>query len=179
MHFLQFLITISICLENNDKVLSILRRSVNELDATNSALQKKLETQLRRRDLVNSRTDFQRVLDAVRDTLLYVDQELSKQTPRGEWLTGNTLTLADVSLGLLLQRLYQLGFENYYWCNGKLPQVESFFLRFKQRSSYLKVMPSSNFEILKEMWSMTPANYKLGATAGVLGMAMFAAFAHK
>lgn len=159
--------------------MSILRRSVNDLHTNHSALQHKLVTQLRRRDLVYSRSDYQHVLDAVRNTLLYVEQELSKQTPRCEWLTGNELTLADVSLGLLLQRLYQLGFENYYWCNGKLPQVEAFFLRFKQRSSYLKVMPSSNFEILKEMWSMTPSNYKLGATAGVLGMAMFAAFAHK
>ncbi|KAH8402883.1 hypothetical protein KR222_009138 [Zaprionus bogoriensis] len=166
------------CLKNNEKVLSILRSTVDKLDINNSALRQKLDTQLRRMDLVNSRTDFQRVLDAVSKTLAYVEQEMSKQTPRSEWLTSNELTLADVSLGLLLQRLYQLGFENYFWCNGKLPQVEAFFLRFKQRSSYLKIMPS-HFERLKEMWSMTPDNYKLGATAGLFGMAMFAAFAHK
>ncbi|EDW69281.1 ganglioside-induced differentiation-associated protein 1 isoform X1 [Drosophila virilis] len=167
------------CLKNNDKVMELLRHSVDELDSNNTALQQKLEIQLRRRKLVASRVDFQRVLDAVRNVLQYVEQELSKQTPRNEWLTGDEITLADVSLGLLLQRLYQLGFENYYWGFGKLPQVEGYFLRFKQRASYHKLMPSSNFEILKEMWSMTPSNYKLGATAGFLGMAMFAAFAHK
>ncbi|EDW18618.1 ganglioside-induced differentiation-associated protein 1 isoform X1 [Drosophila mojavensis] len=169
------------CLKNNDKVMDMLRRSMDETDSTIclSALKQKLDIQVRRRNLVASRSDFQRVLDAVRNVLLFVEQELSKQTPRKEWLTGDELTQADVSLGLLLQRLYQLGFENYYWGYGKLPLVEGFFLRFKQRPSYHKLMPSSNFEILKEMWSMTPANYKLGATAGFLGMAMFAAFAHK
>ncbi|XP_017843249.1 ganglioside-induced differentiation-associated protein 1 isoform X1 [Drosophila busckii] len=167
------------CLKNNDKVLELLRRSLEEVDASKVALQQKLQLQLQRRDLVASREKFQRVLDAVRQVLLYVEQELTRQTPRRQWLTGDELTLADISLGLLLQRLYQLGFEHYYWSFGKLPLLESYFLRFKQREAYLKVMPSSSFEILREMWSMTPTNYKLGATAGVLGMAMFAAFAHK
>lgn len=109
-----------------------------------------------------------------------MEQELSKQRAHPDWwLTGKEFTVADISLCLLLQRLHQLGFENYYWGNDKLPRVEAYFQRCRQRGSYLKLMPSSNFEILKEMWSMTPTNYKLGATAGVLGMAMFAAFAHK
>ncbi|XP_023033459.1 ganglioside-induced differentiation-associated protein 1 isoform X1 [Drosophila willistoni] len=167
------------CLKNNDKVLDLLRRSLEELEPHNkSALEHKLDIQLRRKDLVSSRDDFQRVLDAVRHVLLYVEQELSRKSPRTDWLIGDQLTLADVSLGLLLHRLYQLGFENYYWSYGKLPQVENYFLRFKQRQSYHKLQPS-NFEILKEMWSKTPGNYKIGAGAGFLGMAMFAAFAHK
>ncbi|EDV96309.1 GH16180 [Drosophila grimshawi] len=167
------------CLNNNQKVMDILRRSVAEVDAKNTALKQKLELQMRRRALIASRIDFQRVLDAVRSVLTFVEQELSKQTPRKEWLTGDEITLADVSLGLLLQRLYQLGFENYYWSYGKLPMVEGYFLRFKQRPSYHRLVPTTNFDILKDMWTMTPPNYKLGATAGILGMAMIAAFAHK
>ncbi|XP_022231043.2 ganglioside-induced differentiation-associated protein 1 isoform X1 [Drosophila obscura] len=166
------------CLKNNDKVLALLRRSVDELESNKSALKQKLDIQIRRKDLVSCRDDFQRVLDAVRHVLLYVEQELSQKAPRNEWLTGDEVTLADISFGLLLHRLYQLGFENYYWSFGKLPLVEGYFLRFKQRQSYHKLQPS-NFEILKEMWAKTPGNYKLGAGAGFLGMAMFAAFAHK
>ncbi|XP_030371892.1 ganglioside-induced differentiation-associated protein 1 [Scaptodrosophila lebanonensis] len=166
------------CLSNNEKVLELLKRSVDELDTKKAALEQKLKLQQRRKDIVYSREEFQRVLDAVKHVLLYVEQELTKQARRHDWLVSDDLTLADISLGLLLHRLYQLGFENYYWSYGKLPQVESYFLRFKRRASYHKLMPS-NFEILKDMWAKTPGNYKIGAGAGFIGMAMFAAFAHK
>ncbi|XP_034483353.1 ganglioside-induced differentiation-associated protein 1 isoform X1 [Drosophila innubila] len=168
------------CLKNNDKVMELLRSSLSDLNSQNVALKQKLEIQMRRKDLVSTRSEFQRVLDAVRNTLLFVEQELSKQREHSDWwLTGEQFTVADVSLCLLLQRLHQLGFENYYWTNDKLPRVEQYFQRCRLRGSYVKLMPSSNFDILREMWSMTPTNYKLGATAGFLGMAMFAAFAHK
>ncbi|KAH8320213.1 hypothetical protein KR067_003586 [Drosophila pandora] len=165
------------CLKNNEKVIEILRQSVEEA-ANKTALRQKLDIQIRRRDLVTDRTEFQRVLDAVRKFLLYVEQELSAQAPKTEWLLGDDITLADITLGLLLHRLYQLGFENYYWTFGKLPGVEAYFLRFRQRESYHRLQPS-NYAILREMWVRTPGNYKLGAGAGFLGMAMFAAFAHK
>ncbi|XP_016989796.1 ganglioside-induced differentiation-associated protein 1 isoform X2 [Drosophila rhopaloa] len=155
------------CLKNNDKVLEMLRRSVDDQSTNKAALQHKLDIQVRRHELASSREDFQKVLDAVRHFLLYVEQELSAQAPRNEWLTGDELSVADISLGLLLYRLYQLGFENYFWAFGKLPQVEAFFLRFRQRESFHRLQPS-NFAILREMWMRTPGNYKLGAGAGFL-----------
>ncbi|XP_037722938.1 ganglioside-induced differentiation-associated protein 1 isoform X3 [Drosophila subpulchrella] len=166
------------CLKNNEKVLDLLRHSVDDQSTNKAALQHKLDIQVRRHELASSREDFQKVLDAVRHFLLYVEQELSAQAPRSEWLTGDELSVADISLGLLLHRLYQLGFENHFWAFGKLPQVEAYFLRFRQRESFHRLQPS-NFAILREMWMKTPGNYKLGAGAGFLGMAMFAAFAHK
>lgn len=166
------------CLKNNEKVLDLLRHSVDEQATKKAALQHKLDIQLRRHELASSREEFQKVLDAVRHFLLYVEQELTAQAPRVEWLTGDELSVADISLGLLLHRLYQLGFENQFWTFGKLPQVEAYFLRFRQRESFHRLQPS-NFAILREMWTRTPGNYKLGAGAGFLGMAMFAAFAHK
>ncbi|KAH8349722.1 hypothetical protein KR084_004794 [Drosophila pseudotakahashii] len=166
------------CLKNNEKVLDLLRHSVVDQSTNKAALQHKLDIQVRRHELASSREEFQKVLDAVRHFLLYVEQELSAQAPRSEWLTGDELTVADISLGLLLHRLYQLGFENHFWAFGKLPQVEAYFLRFRQRESFHRLQPS-NFAILREMWMRTPGNYKLGAGAGFLGMAMFAAFAHK
>ncbi|XP_034111016.1 ganglioside-induced differentiation-associated protein 1 isoform X1 [Drosophila albomicans] len=165
-------------LKNNHKIVELLRSQLSESIVQSAALNQKLNLQLRRRELVSSRADFQRVLDAVLDLLLKVEKQMEKDNKDG-WLIGDDFTLADVGFGILLQRLFQLGFENYYWAHGKLPRVERYFMRFRQRASYLKLIPNSNFEILKEMWSMTPTNYKVGATAGFLGMAMFAAFAHK
>jgi len=124
---------------------------VDDQSTNKAALQHKLDIQVRRHELASSREDFQKVLDAVRHFLLYVEQELSAQAPRSEWLTGDELSVADISLGLLLHRLYQLGFENHFWAFGKLPQVEAYFLRFRQRESFHRLQPS-NFAILREMW---------------------------
>jgi len=107
---------------------------VDDQSTNKAALQHKLDIQVRRHELASSREDFQKVLDAVRHFLLYVEQELSAQAPRSEWLTGDELSVADISLGLLLHRLYQLGFENHFWAFGKLPQVEAYFLRFRHRN---------------------------------------------
>lgn len=129
--------------------------------------------------MVYSRVEFQKILDAIENVLRLVENDMEANTGR-EWLVTSEFCLADISFGLLLHRLYQLGFENYFWSYGKMPHVESYFLRFKKRDAYQKLVPT-NFEILKDMWQKTPANYLLGAGAGagVLGMAMFAAFAHK
>ncbi|XP_004519073.1 ganglioside-induced differentiation-associated protein 1 [Ceratitis capitata] len=165
------------CLRNNEKVYEMLKRSIEEAETNKTSLLRKLDIQDRRKRLVQSRVEFQKILDAVNNVLRYIDNDF-KENPGREWLVSNEFSLADVSFGLLLHRLYQLGFENYYWTYGKLPYVESYFLRFKKREAYQKVIPS-NFKILKDIWQNTPANYKIGAGAGFLGMAMFAALAHK
>lgn len=163
--------------ENNEKVYELLKRSIEAVDRNKSSLLRKLDIQDRRKRLVQSRLEFQKILDAVSNVLHYIDNDF-KENPGREWLISNEYSLADVNFGLLLHRLYQLGFENYYWAYGKLPYVESYFLRFKKRPTYQKLMPS-NFKILKDIWQNTPANYKIGAGAGFLSMAMLAALAHK
>ncbi|XP_014100279.2 ganglioside-induced differentiation-associated protein 1 [Bactrocera oleae] len=165
------------CLKNNEKVYELLKRSIEDAETNKSGLLRKLDIQDRRKRLIQSRVEFQKILDAVNNVLRYIDNDFT-ENPGREWLISNEYSLADVSFGLLLHRLYQLGFENYYWSYGKLPYVESYFLRFKKRPTYQKLMPS-NFKILKDIWQNTPANYKIGAGAGFLGMAMFAALAHK
>lgn len=112
----------------------------------------------------------------MKEVLVFFDKEL--ESTNQEWLISNNFSYADINLGLLLYRLYTLGFENYFWTYGKLPNLESYFLRFKNRESLNKTLPTS-MEILKEIWAKTPSNYKISAGAGFLGMAMFAALAHK
>ncbi|XP_037933514.1 ganglioside-induced differentiation-associated protein 1 [Teleopsis dalmanni] len=165
------------CIKNNEKVYELLKKSIEEAEVNKAALLRKLEIQDQRRRVVYSRVEFHKILDNVYNVLYTIETDL-KENPDREWLITDKLTLTDIAFGLLLHRLYQLGFENYYWGYGKLPHVESFFLRFRKRESYQKLVPT-NFEILKDMWQKTPSNYKIGAGAGVLGMAMFAAFAHK
>lgn len=154
-----------------------MKESIEKVEDHKAALLRKLDLQERRKRIVYSRFEYQKILDAIQNVLHFAEEDMVAH-PAREWLISNEFCLADICLGLLLMRLYQLGFENYFWSYGKLPRIESYFLRFKKRQSYEKLMPT-NFEILKDMWQMTPSNYILGAGAGVLGMAVFAAIAHK
>ncbi|XP_005180865.1 ganglioside-induced differentiation-associated protein 1 [Musca domestica] len=165
------------CLKNNERVHELLKESIDRVEDHKMALLRKLDLQERRKRLVYSRLEYQKILDAIQNVLRFIEDDMNANSHR-EWLVSNDFSMIDVCFGLLLLRLYQLGFENYYWSYGKLPRIESYFLRFKKRPSYDKLMPS-NFEILKDIWQMTPSNYIIGAGAGVLGMAVFAAFAHK
>ncbi|XP_054731747.1 ganglioside-induced differentiation-associated protein 1 isoform X1 [Anastrepha obliqua] len=154
------------CLKNNEKVYELLKQSIDEAETNKASLLRKLDIQDKRKRMVQSRVEFQKILDAVHNVLRYIDNDFKENSGR-EWLVSNEYSLADVSFGLLLHRLYQLGFENYYWSYGKMPYVESYFLRFRKRPTYQKLMPS-NFKILKDIWQNTPANYKIGAGAGFL-----------
>ncbi|KAL9906170.1 ganglioside induced differentiation associated protein 1 isoform 1-T2 [Glossina fuscipes fuscipes] len=166
-----------VCLGNNEKVVQFLKQSLLEVGVNRAPLMRKLEIQERRKRFVYSRSEYQKILDAIRTVLEFFERDMTAHS-KTEWLISNDFTMADLALGLLLLRLYQLGFENYYWSYGKLPNIESYFLRFKKRTACQKLMPS-NFEFLKDIWQMTPNKYKIGTGAGVLGMAMMVAFAHK
>lgn len=164
------------CIENNDKVYEILKKSVSEAsDFKKTVLQAKLDLQERRKELIYSRVQFQRILDKFEEVLKLFEKIL-EEGPEREWLLSSEFYAVDVNLGLLLHRLNSLGFEDYYWSNGKLPKLERYFSRFRQRAVFKKVMPA-NVGMLTSMWLNTPPQYKLGA--GVIGMAVFAAFAHK
>lgn len=166
--------------ENNEKVNKLLQYSLEHLDSNKTQLMRKMDIQNRRKRLVESRVEFQKILDAVQNVLDFFENDMKNRKTQREWLVGSELTVADISFGLLLHRLYQLGFENYFWTFGKLPNVESYFLRFKSLHTYQKLIPN-NFEVLKDIWQMTPTNYIVGASAGVMagGMAVLAALAHK
>lgn len=129
----------------------------------------------KRRQLAYCREEYQRILDVVGNILQYFDQELAYH-PTQKWLAGDQFTLIDVHFGILLMRLYQLGFENYYWSYGKLINVENYFSRFRKRSSFQRLIPSG-LMVLKDLWQKTPSTYKLGT--GVLAVAVLAALIHK
>ncbi|XP_055378535.1 ganglioside-induced differentiation-associated protein 1 [Condylostylus longicornis] len=159
------------CLNNNERVTSILKSSIDNENISSTVLSKKLEQQNQRRKISENREEFQKLLDCVSHTLQIIDNELGKDI-ENQFLCGSYLTIDDINLGLFLYRLYTLGYENYFWGNGKLPYIEKYLKSFRNSKSFEKSVPT-NIDILKEVWSKTPANYKIGA--GVLGVAMFAA----
>lgn len=80
-----------------------------------------------------------------------------------EWLCCDQLTIADISLALLLHRLNCLGMEEHFWKN-KRPAIEEYFQRVSQRDAFQKSLPST-YSTVKTVWSKTPSSYKYSAAA--------------
>lgn len=58
------------------------------------------------------------------------------------WLCCDRFTVADISLTILLDRLYLLGLETRLWTDGKKPGITRYYERVRQRESYKKTVPS-------------------------------------
>lgn len=83
------------------------------------------------------------------------------------WLCTNKFTIADVSLTILLERLYRLGFEKRFWSNNKRSNVERYYQRVKQRNSYKRTIPSTLKHIQILMLYQKPLFIGLGILTAV------------
>lgn len=85
------------------------------------------------------------------------------------WLCCEKFTIADLSLAMLLHRLYCLGLDDFFWCQ-KRPIIATYFKRISERESFQKSLPisssSSTISTVQDMWSkMSPAQIVGFATA--------------
>lgn len=76
------------------------------------------------------------------------------------WLCCEQITIADISLAVLMQRLYSLGFEEYFWMQ-KRPHLRQYFSRISARESFQKSLPTT-FSTVRAVWTNTPWMYKAG-----------------
>lgn len=56
-----------------------------------------------------------------------------------QWLCCNEFTIADLSLVMLLSRLYHLGLESFFWTRDR-PLIEGYFERARERHAYRRLM---------------------------------------
>lgn len=54
----------------------------------------------------------------------------------GAWIAGDDFTLADVSWVVILDRLAEADWDEYFWGNGKRPAVAAYWERLQARPSY-------------------------------------------
>lgn len=82
------------------------------------------------------------------------------------WLCCEQFTIADLSLAMLLHRLYGLGLDELFWIK-KRPSIASYYARISARESFKKTLPKSyTMHSLQDMWSkMSPAQIVGVATA--------------
>jgi len=76
---------------------------------------------------------FHRLLDEL-------EAELGQRGRAGVWLGGGVApSLADLTLGLYLHRMWQLGLEGEYFEEGVRPQLSVFYQTIRTRPAFLKV----------------------------------------
>lgn len=87
----------------------------------------------------------------------------------GHWLCSEQFSIVDISVGVLLERLWELGLEDRYWAHGKRPLLEQYFQRIKERDSFKKTIPSLPVHI-KIIISSQPPVYVGAAAVTSLGV---------
>ncbi len=83
-------------------------------------------------------TPFMKLIRRSRDDMGHHLDALGKQWERhGQaWITGERFTLADVSWVVILDRLAEADWDEYFWGEGRRPAVSAYWKRLRERPSY-------------------------------------------
>ncbi|XP_046660311.1 ganglioside-induced differentiation-associated protein 1 isoform X1 [Homalodisca vitripennis] len=139
-----------------EKNVANLRKLAEKHPNIKRILLEKAEVQEKKHQLVMDEASFEKLLDQVDTALQEVEKELasrSENDPR--WLCSERFTVADISLTILLDRLYLLGLETRYWSDGKKPGIARYYARVCQRDTYKQTVPSQ-ITHLKTFLEMQP-----------------------
>lgn len=116
-----------------------------------------------------------KILDKVLD---FFEDELGQDDRVGQWLGGAQLCVADITLGLYLYRLYQLGLDSAYYQEGVRPHLSVFFQSILKRNSFKEVLNWQKYESMTrnilsdEDKAVENAKWGLGIAAIVGGLFM-------
>jgi len=80
-------------------------------------------------------TEYEAVLKTIGNLLDLFEKEFEGDR-EGLWLGGLHFNVADISLGLLLHRIWQLGMENDFFAAGVRPHLAVYYERVKQRKEF-------------------------------------------
>ncbi|XP_066991991.2 ganglioside-induced differentiation-associated protein 1 [Anabrus simplex] len=111
--------------------------------------------------------EFKKVLDQVSSVLGEVEDELASHKEGDWWLCSDRFTVADIALTILLDRLYRLGLDNYFWGSGKKPHVSNYYRRVQLRDSFKKAVPSTLFHLKTLFQMQTPLIIGIGVVAAL------------
>ncbi|CAH0584310.1 unnamed protein product [Chrysodeixis includens] len=151
-----------------------LRKLAEENPEAKSILLYKAEIQDRKHEIIMNEEEYTKVLNVIDQVLTHVENQLKEQ-PEGNWLCCENFSIADINLAILLQRLWELGYEGRYWAEGKRPLLEHYYERVKQRESFKKTMPNLPVHLKMIVMSQPPA-YLGAAAAASIGVVVAVAY---
>ncbi|XP_068618420.1 ganglioside-induced differentiation-associated protein 1 [Battus philenor] len=172
---LPFIFPVREVLKSGDLVSSKnLRKLAEENPKVKDILMYKAQIQERKHEILTNEEEYKKVLNIVDAVLSQVEEQLKEQG-EDSWLCCENFSIADINLAMILQRLWELGFEERFWTNGKRPHIENYFNRIKLRESFIKTVP--NIAIyLKMIVSSQPPAY-IGA-AGLVSVGIVVTLAY-
>ncbi|CAH2244414.1 ganglioside-induced differentiation-associated protein 1 [Pararge aegeria] len=175
---LPFILPVREVLKNGDLSSSKnLRKLAEENPKAKDVLLYKAEIQDRKHEILTSEEEYLKVLYIVDEVLSHVEEQL-KQQNEDSWLCCEKFSIADISLSVLLQRLWELGLEERFWAEGKRPYIENYFNRAKQRESFKKTIPNLPVHI-KMIITSQPRAYVGAAGVVSLGVVFVLAYVFK
>ncbi|KOB68773.1 Ganglioside-induced differentiation-associated-protein [Operophtera brumata] len=154
-----------------------LRKLAEENPNARSVLLYKAEIQDRKHEILSNEDEYLKILNVVDQVLTQIEEQLKTQQ-EGGWLCCETFSIADINLAVLLQRLWELGFEDRYWSHGKRPLLEDYFNRVRQRDSFKLTIPNLQHHVKMIIMSQPPA-YLGAAGAASLGAVLAVAYIFK
>ena len=86
-----------------------------------------------------SRTDMGTHLDRLGEHL---------EKSGGPWIAGVRFTLADVSWVVILDRLVEADWQDYFWGNGQRPAIAAYWQRLQERPSYREAILEQRCDIV-------------------------------
>jgi len=75
-------------------------------------------------------------LENTRSILEKIEEQLGQS--KGKWIFSDHLTVADISLAVLLYRINKVGLQHHFWANGSLPKVASYLEKVLKEPSMAK-----------------------------------------
>jgi len=82
---------------------------------------------------------YSAALRSVHNLLDHIEKDLDRDDRSGLWLGGFNFSVADIALGLLLHRLWQLGMEKEFFSEGLRPHLTLYYSRIRQRGSFVSL----------------------------------------
>jgi len=120
----------------------ILRTEAKKFPQYAESLNQKLRDVEHEMPLITSRDHFEGLILQFEKIMDECEAELVSHEDAKWWLVSPHLSIADISLGILLYRLWQLGYEKRMWEYSR-PALDRYFKRIKQLDSFKKATSMS------------------------------------
>ncbi|XP_031616589.1 ganglioside-induced differentiation-associated protein 1 [Contarinia nasturtii] len=148
-------------LESEEEMLNKFEENAKANPLHQDALLMKVKSQREKFELIKDPDEFQKLIDSVGILLIEIEAQLQHQAEESNsWLCCNQFTLADVSLGILLHRLHQLGLAKYFWGNNKKPYIAKYYEKIMRQKSFQASLPST-MATARAAWMKLPYIYKV------------------
>lgn len=123
-------------LTRGDKLALAIICLGNENDTAKLELQRKAEDNQHFLTNYLDEEGYDKVLKLFNETLGTFEDQLSSSSIGGAWLGGPLICMADITLGVILHRLWQLGLDEDFYSGGVRPHLSVFYQTIRNRESF-------------------------------------------